>query len=250
MALHGLSRVVPISAAVAASLGLLGSVAGEAQELASTISVSARASVGKVPDRAWMRFNVVAQEKEPTAALAANAEAVQKLLSQLRAKGVDSQDLQTTSLSITAKYEITREGNREVRGPLIGYIAAKSVTVTIRDVSAIPGYIREFPIAGPVRIADIGFFSSQAQAATGEALVKAIKEAERNAKVAAGAANRQLGDVSSISLTVTEPTEGPPRTSFQGSYPTSQEDVFGARLLLEPGEHRFEQNVETRWSLR
>src|SRR5262249_40110337 len=152
MALRSLSRTASTRANIVACLGVLGSIACQAQEPASTISVSARASVGKVPDRAWMRFNVAAHGKEPTAALAANAEAIQKLLTQLRAKGVESQDLQTTSLSITAKYETTREGKREVRGPLIGYVAAKSVTVTIRDVSAIPDYIREFPIAGPVRI--------------------------------------------------------------------------------------------------
>src|SRR5262245_27942794 len=108
MARTASSRTLVASAVILASLALPGSRAGRAEEPARTISVAAQASVGKVPDRAWMRFNVVAQEKEPTAALAANAEAIQKLLGALRAKGVESQDLQTTSLSIRAKYEITR----------------------------------------------------------------------------------------------------------------------------------------------
>jgi hypothetical protein len=245
MALQGHLRKGGLSAAVIVALVISGSSAGQAQEPAKTISVSARAAVGKVPDRALMRFNVVAQEKEPPAALAANAEAVQKLLSQIRAKGVESKDIQTTSLSIRAKYEMSRDGNREVRGPLVGYIAAKSVTVTIRDLSAIPDFVREFPIAGPVRIADIGFFSSQAKEAIGEALVKAVEEAERNARAVTAAASRQLGDVSSISLHVM-----PPNQWRQMPSQDAAEDALGARLLLEPGEQRFEQSVDMRWSLR
>lgn len=138
MSLHGRS----ISVILVAVLSLAGAAAGAAQEPARTISISATGDVGKVPDRAWMRFNVVAQEKEPAAALSANAEVVQKLLDQLRAKGIGTQDIQTTSLSIRAKYEMKRDGNQVVRGPLIGYVAAKSVTVVIRDLSTIPAYVR------------------------------------------------------------------------------------------------------------
>jgi uncharacterized protein YggE len=201
-----------------------------------------------------MRFNVVAQGKEPATALASNAGAVQKLLDQLRAKAIDSTDIQTASLTIRAKYEVIREGNREVRGPLVGYVAAKSVTAIIRDLSAIPAFVREFPIAGPLRIADIGFFSSKAQEATSEALVKAVQEAERSAQLVATAAKRQLGEVSSLSLAVQAPIQGPPRASqypgYSGPQPDSAEDEFGTRLLLEPGEHSFSQNVQIKWSLR
>jgi uncharacterized protein YggE len=236
------------------ALILAGSSAGHAQEPAKTISVSAHASVARVPDRAWMRFNVVAQEKEPAGALAANAEAVQKLLDQIHSKGIDSRDIQTTSLTIRAKYALNREGNREVRGPLLGYVAAKSVTIVLKDPSAIPTFVRDFPIAGPLRIADIGFFSSKAQEAASEALVKAVEEAERSAKTAAAAAKRQLGDVSSLSLTIHPSVQGPPRASQYSTYPSPQqdsaEDVFGTRLMLEPGEQSFSQSVEIKWSLR
>jgi len=249
MALQRLSTSFVLAAALIAT----GWAVGHAQEPARTISVSANAAVGKVPDRAWMRFNVVAQEKEPSAALAANAEAIQKLLGQLRAKGIETQDIQTTSLSIRAKYEMKREGSQVVRGPLIGYVAAKSVTIIIRDLATIPAFVREFPIAGPVRVADIGFFSSKAQEATSEALVKAVQEAERAAQTVAAAAKRQLGDVASVSMTVQQTVQGPPRAQLYSPYPSPQdsaEDVFGTRLQLEPGEQSFSQNVTIIWSLR
>jgi uncharacterized protein YggE len=244
-----------VSIAIVAALIFMGPATGHAQEPARTLSVSANADVGKVPDRAWMRFNVVAQEKEPPAALAANAEAIQKLLGQLRAKGIEAQDIQTTSLSIRAKYEMKREGSQVVRGPLEGYIAAKSVTIVIRDLATIPAFVREFPIAGQLRIADIGFFSSQAQEATTEALVKAVQEAERAAQTVAAAAKRQLGDVASMIMTVQPPVQGPPRPPQYSPYyadprQDSAEDVFGTRLLLEPGEQSFNQSVTIQWLLR
>jgi uncharacterized protein YggE len=241
------------SAVLFALLSLMGVAGGHAQEPARTISVSANAAVGKVPDRAWMRFNVVAQEKEPAAALATNAAAIQKLLDQLRAKGVAKEDIQTASLSIRAKYEMKREGNQVVRGPLVGYVAAKSVTVVIRDLSAIPAYVREFPLAGPLRIADIGFFSSKAHEATSEALSKAVEEAERSARIVAAAAKLQLGDVSSISLSVHQTVQGPPRPQeypYRTPQQDSGEDVFGTRLLLEPGEQTFSQQVHMKWAVR
>lgn len=230
---------------------LPGLTPGFGQETASTVSISASGSVNKAPDRAWLRFNIVAEEKEQSAALDAAASASQQLLAQLRNKGIEPQDLQTTSLSLQAKYEKRREGGREVRGPLVGYVAAKSVTVTLRDVSKVPAFVREFPVAGPLRIADIGFFSSATQEATAEALEKAVKEAQRSAGIVVNAAGRQLGDVSSISVSVFTPPEGPPRAlqirHQQGD--NSVEDIYGARLLLEPGEQQFKQMVSMQWTL-
>jgi uncharacterized protein YggE len=137
---------------------------------------------------------------------------------------------------------------------LVGYIAAKSVTVILKDPSAIPAFVRDFPIAGPLRIADIGFFSSKTQEAATEALVKAVEEAEQSAQTVAAAAKRQLGEVSSLSLTIHPSIQGPPRASQDSAYPGPQqdsaEDVFGTRLLLEPGEQSFSQSVEIKWSLR
>jgi uncharacterized protein YggE len=140
-----------------------------------------------------------------------------------------------------------------VRGPLIGYVAAKSVTVVIRDLSTIPAYVREFPLAGPLRIADIGFFSSKAQEAADEALVKAVEKAERTAQTVAAAAKRQLGDVTSMSMAIQPTIQGPPRQQAYPYYSPQQdtaEDVFGTRLLLEPGEQSFHQSVEIKWQLR
>jgi uncharacterized protein YggE len=85
---------------------------------------------------------------------------------------------------------------------LLGYIAAKSIVATIEDVTAVASYIREFPLAGSVRISDVGFFSTEVEKAQSEALIDAIRRAQEAAQAAVTAAGRQLGPVSSLEISI------------------------------------------------
>ena len=217
---------------------------------ASRLSVGSAGNAARIPDRAWVRFEVAVEAKTPGEAIDANASAVRGLLDQLRAKGVTSKNLQTAALSLQPRYEVKQDGAKEIRGDLLGYVAAKSIVAIIEDVAVVASYIREFPLAGSVRISDIGFFSTEFEKAQAEALVDAIRRAQQAAQTAVTAAGRQLGPVSSMEISIQNEMKGPPQADAP-IYAYGQRDVaFGARLIAEPGEEQFKQSVTMQWELR
>jgi len=218
---------------------------------ASLLGVGSSGYATRIPDRAWIRFSVSIEAKTPAEAVDGNAAGIKGLLDQLRARGLTSKDLQSAALSLQPKFEVKRDGMREVRGELIGYVASKSVVATFEDVAVVPAYIREFPLAGTLRIADIGFFSTQVEAAQSEALVDAIQRAQKAAQTAVAAAGRQLGTVSSMEVSISTDRNGPPQVNEPiYTYPQQSEGALGARLIVEPGEQQFNQTVNLQWQLR
>jgi len=216
----------------------------------SRLSVSAQGYAARVPDRAWIRFEVSVEAKTPPEAIDANAGEIKRLFDQLRAKGIASKNLQTAALGLRPKYEVRREGQREVRGDLIGYAASKSIVATVEDLSQVSSFIREFPLAGTVRIADIGFYSTGVEAAQSEALVDAIRRAQEAAQTAVNAAGRKLGPVTSMDVNVVADRTGPPRFDEPHYIYQPPAGIEGARLIVEPGEQQFTQSINLQWNLQ
>jgi uncharacterized protein YggE len=212
---------------------------------ASRLSVGSLGNSTRIPDRAWIRFTVAIEAKTP-----GEAAALKGLLDQLRAKGITSKNLQTAALSLQPKYEVKQEGAKEIRGDLLGYVAAKSIVATLEDVTAVASYIREFPLAGSMRISDVGFFSTEIEKAQSEALIDAIHRAQQAAQAAVTAAGRQLGPVSSMEISIQNEVKGPPQAAEPVFTFGQREAAFGARLIAEPGEQQFNQNVNLQWQLR
>jgi uncharacterized protein YggE len=238
-------------AALAALLSAQPYGVAAAQE-AATLSVGASGYAARVPDRAWIRFTAATQAKTPVEAIDANANVIKDLLDRLRAKGIAGKNLQTAALALQPKHEVKREGGREIRGDLIGYVASKSVTAIIEDVGVVSSYIREFPLAGVLRIADVGFFSTEVEAAQSDALVDAIKRAQKAGQTAVTAAGRELGPVSMIEVVIPADRRRPPyfEDRERGWQPQQSEGELGPRLLAEPGEQQFDQSVKLQWQLR
>jgi uncharacterized protein YggE len=204
----------------------------------------------RIPDRAWIRFEVSIEAKTPPEAIDATAAAIKQLIDQLRAKGIASSNLQTAALALRPNYEVKREGQREIRGNLLGYVASKSIVATIEDMSQVPAFVREFPLAGRVRIADIGFFSTDADALQSEALVDAIRRAQEAAQTAVRAAGRKLGQVTSMEVSIQHDRSGPPRLDEPRYVYQPPAEIAGARLIVEPGEQQFNQTISLQWQLQ
>jgi uncharacterized protein YggE len=236
--------------ALATAACILPAASAGAEE-ASRLSVSAQGYAIQVPDRAWIRFEVAAEAKAPPEAIDANAEGIKRLLAQLKGKGIASQNLQTAALGLRPRYEVKHEGQREIRGELLGYVASKSIVAIVEDLSQVPSFIREFPLAGTTRIADIGFYSTKAEAVQSEALMDAIRRAQDAAQTAVTAAGRKLGQVTSLEVQVSADRNGPPHYEEpRYAYQQTPDVVAGSRLVVEPGEQQFTQNVSLQWHLQ
>lgn len=250
MVQEGINRLPAWSRMVA--LALLSALPWEpaAAQEAARLSVGASGYAARVPDRAWIRFTASTEAKTPVEAVDANAAVIKDLLERLRTKGIPARNLQTAALALQPKYEVKREGGREIRGDLIGYVASKSVTAIIEDVGVVSSYIREFPLAGVLRIADVGFFSTEGETAQSDALVDAIKRAKTAGQTAVTAAGRELGPVSVIEVVIPADRRKPPYFEDRERGYQPPEGELGPRLLAEPGEQQFEQSVKLQWQLR
>lgn len=231
--------------ALAFAAGLFSTHMAFAQE-ASRLNISATGYSKRVPNRAQIGFTVsVEPQKTPQEAIDAVAVPIKALLDKLAAKGITGTNISTSALSLAPKYEVIQEGTREKRGKLLGYVAGKSIVATIEDISQVQSFIHEFPLVGQTHITNIDFYSTEIDAAQSEALVDAIQRAQKAADRAVTAAGRKLGPVTSIQLTVSASDTG--RSFSENNYSGG---AFGPRLIVEPGEDQFSQNVDLQWALQ
>ena len=182
---------VPALLAVAALAGAVGppDFAG-AQEPAATedtVTVSGVGSVEAVPNEAQMSFGVETRRPTAQAALAANAEAMRKVIAALREAG--AREIQTQWVSV---YPVTRE-----EGVIDGYSASNSVSATI-DVDRAGALIDAGVEAGANQVSGPGMSRSDADHLYREALSKAVADARARAEILAKAAGRTLGEITSI----------------------------------------------------
>jgi len=189
-----LALAVPALLAVVALAGAVGPQpeAAEAQEPAAeqpdTVTVSGVGSVESVPDQAQMSFGVETRGQTARAAVAANAEAMQKVIAALRKAG--AREIATQWISV---WPVMREEN-----VISGYSASNSVSATA-DVDAAAGLIDAGVEAGANQVSGPGLSRSGAEKLYRSALSKAVADARERAEILAKAAGRTLGEITSIS---------------------------------------------------
>jgi uncharacterized protein len=180
--------------AVALILGVAGVVAattvGSTAPAGRTITVTGNGSVTAVPDRAGFSFGVDTQATSATDALARNATAARALVAALKGAGVSSDDLQTTSVSLSP--QMSPDGTS-----VIGYDASSSVSASTALAKA--GAIVDAAVgAGSTNVSGPNLTRSDQDALAKQALAKAVADAKDTAQAIAGAAGLDLGAVQSI----------------------------------------------------
>ena len=161
--------------------------AQDATPTENTITVSGVGSVKAVPDEAQMSFGVETRRATAQAAVAANADAMRKVINALRQAG--AREIATQWVSV---YPFTRND-----GTIEGYSASNSVSA-VSDVEDAGGLIDAAAGAGANQFSGPGMSSSNAEELYRQALAKAVAEARARAEVLAKAAGRSLGQVIAI----------------------------------------------------
>jgi uncharacterized protein YggE len=219
----------------------------------ASISASGRAIVKQ--NRGWVEIYVSAEEKDAAAALATHAISLKSVLEQVAAKGLTGQSVDTGLLAIRPRYEVKRDGNREIRGALIGYMVTKPVYVFIDAPDKVAAFVAQFPLAGPVRIGNVGFYVDNANAAQSAAIADSIARAQVAGETAARATNRKIGAVSGISININDRIGGRPPVRAAQPWQHNQvnpqnEDALSKQLVLEPAEETIQQQVNLELLLR
>jgi uncharacterized protein YggE len=220
--------------AVVALAGAVGlpDLAGAQEPTATedTITVSGVGSVASVPNEAEMSFGVETRRPTAQAAVAANADAMRKVINALRQAG--AREIATQWVTV---YPFSRED-----GTIDGYSASNSVSA-VSDVAAAAGLLDAAVEAGANQVSGPGMSSTNAEELYRQALAKAVTEARERAQVLAKAAGRSLGEISSI-------VEGSSATPLP--YAERAALDAAASTPVVPGEQETTATISVTFSLR
>ncbi len=214
--------------ALAGAVGLPDLAGAQDAPEGDTITVTGVGSVEAVPNEAQMSFGVETRASTAKAAVAANADAMRKIINALRqARG---REIATQWVSV---YPVTND-----TGGVDGYAASNSVSATA-DVDEAAAVIDAAADAGANQISGPGLSSSNAEALYRQALGDAVAEARARAQVLAKAAGRSLGEITNIS------------ESTATSYPYAERAALDAASTpIVPGEQETSASISVTFSLR
>lgn len=164
------------------------------------ILVSGEGSAELAPDMAIVVLTVTREGKTARAALDANSEAMSQVLKAMQSKGIESRDLQTSKFSIQPRYSYpARKPGAETESPRIeGYTVRNSLTVRVRDISAVGTILDQTVSLGVNEGGNIIFTNDDPSAAIDKARVEAVRDATAKAQTLAKAAAVKLGKVLEI----------------------------------------------------
>lgn len=181
-------------------LGILGvvmamsnPVLAEVQQV-HMVQVEGRGIVSAVPDIATIRLGVRHEANEASAASRAVAEGLRAILDNLSAAGLADKDVQTTQLRLSPMMDYS--GSKSPRK--IGFEAASTLTVTVRDLDLLGQVLDQVMQAGANQFDGLEFDLSNRQDVEDEARKAAVADAIRKATVLAEAAGQKLGNVVEI----------------------------------------------------
>ena len=96
-----------------------------------TITVSATGTVEAEPDQARITSGVTTEATSAREALTGNSEAMTKVISQLKAKGIDAKDIQTASFNVEPLIDYSKDGQPPKTR---GYRVSNQVVILVRDL--------------------------------------------------------------------------------------------------------------------
>lgn len=230
-----MKRLLLLAAAGLSVIALAGAVGlpdlAEAQDPAAGEDIVTASGVGTataVPNEAEMSFGVESRAPTAKAAVAANADAMRKVINALRQ--ARAREIATQWVSV---YRVTRDD-----GGVDGYSASNSVSA-VSDVGDAAGLIDAAVEAGANQVSGPGLSSSNAEELYRQALAKAVAEARERAQVLAKAAGRSLGEITSI-------VEGAGAMPL----PYAERAALDASTPIVPGEQETTATVSVTFSLR
>ncbi|MGL5008403.1 MAG: SIMPL domain-containing protein [Paracoccaceae bacterium] len=179
---------------------------GAMADTARTITVTGEGIVETAPDQATISLGVTTNAETAVAALAANSEAMAKVMEQLKAAGVDAADLQTANLSLNPNWSgYDSSSNPEIAG----YVASNLLNVRVRDLDDLGTILDAAVTDGANTMNGITFGLSEPNPVMNEARTRAVADATSRAGILAMAAGATLGPIVSITEGGTFPGPAP-----------------------------------------
>ena len=162
------------------------------------LTLSAEGKSTRAPDIASISAGVATTARTAAGAMAANAEAMNRVITALKAAGIAERDIQTSNLNLSPAYA-NRGPNDDSQPRITGYAASNQVSVRDRDLPRLGTVIDALVSAGANQIEGPSFGVDKPEAALDEARIAAITAARARADLYARAAGLHVLRIVAIS---------------------------------------------------
>lgn len=169
------------------------------------ITLTGHGEVQAVPDIANVYFTISKDAKTVKEAQDTVAGIEKKALDVLKANDVEAKDYKTTNNSFSPKYETkpympcTQWNCPSNNATIVGYTAAESITVKVRNTDNVAKIMQELGTAGVTDLSGPNFSIDEEDTLTAQARKEAIADAQTKAKALARDLGVDLGDIVSFS---------------------------------------------------
>ena len=197
------------------------------------IVVTGQASVSAEPDVALISLGVVSEAATAADALAANSDAMRKVIDAVKAGGVDAKDVRTSNFSIQPRYQ---HGTDNRPPKLTGYQVSSMVHVRLQAVARTGMLLDQIVTAGANQVHGIAFEVAKADELKNEARRLAVANAIAKARLMAEAAGVKLGRVLAIEEAGAAPSARPHMRMARA-------DAMHAQPPIEPGSLALDAHV-------
>ena len=206
-----------------------------------SISVTGQGEASGPPDQAEVSAGVQILADTVIDATRENQAIIDRIMAALEEQGVPREKIQTSNYSIWAEqnYQEPRQQNR-----ISGYRVSNVVTVRIDDVEKIGDVLAAVTNAGANTIHGIQFGVRDSAALEQKAREAAMADARARAEALAQLAGVQLGEVMSISTSL---SGGPPRPMMARS--VEMADMASAPGI-SPGQQRLDVQIHATFAIR
>lgn len=226
------------------ALSLLFSGAVHAESLkdsVSNIAVTGEAAEEVAPDRAILRFGVVTERPTAAAAAAENARAMETIIAELKAMGLTDADMQTQTV-LLAPFSTEERDAKGKPKPAPGYRASNMLAVSVSPPEKAGDVVGRVIDKGANSLESVEYGHSDLGKKRDELRAKAVKDAERRARIYAEAAGLRLARVIEI-----RPVEEIAPVSVMDARVAAAPAVKA--VPLQPGTQRVNERVSIIWAL-
>lgn len=239
MSIRRAAFVASVVAATAASGLVPAGARAEEKRMERTVTVTASGTVEAAPDRARVNTGVTVEASTARDALTKNTESMTKVIAELKGKGVDGKDIQTSSFNIDPIMVYPKEGSPP---QITGYRVTNQVSVLVRDLAKLGEVLDQLVTAGANQVNSLDFEVSKAETLKDDARKAAMSNAYRRAELLAKAGGAELGSVLQIAEDV---AFAPPRP--YGGVRMAKAEMAAP---IEQGTETLEARVTVTWELK
>lgn len=200
----------------------------------STVTVAGSGTISATPDQAEITIGVVTQAATAAPALAANSQAMERLLQSLGNLGIGPRDIQTTNISVSPQRRAPKEGQPP---EITGYEVSNQVRVKVRDLARLGQVLDRQVSQGANLVYGIHFGLQEPAPLLDEARKRAMADARRRADLYAAAAGLKVGRVLSVQEAGVTPPGPAPRMAMSAAVPVA------------PGEQEIQATVTVTFTL-